>query len=756
MTFPGNIATLKSRDSHRVERIRLRVLLPLTFAIILLFGVFTLGTFRIQKEDQRRENAVAARQTQALFAQELENSSDIMRSTISALMQDKELQYAFETRDRRVLLERGKPLLAEMNRLHGISHFYFHLPNRVNLLRIHEPDHSGDKINRATILEAERTGHPSTGIERGPSGLFVLRTVVPWRSGGHLIGYLEMGKELTNVAQNMHGLLQAHVIVSVYKKFLDRAQWEKNKPQIGSHIEWDQFPNTVVMDKDISEIPTELVTYLKGSPITGTQGTFTLSSHNKVTQVTLVPLTDLSGRTLGDLIIARDVSASAHEITRAELAVLGMCLIVGSALLISFYIFLGRVERTLLSGRQELESTNRTLSQEIEERAKTEVLLLRAKEEAEVASAAKNEFLSRVSHELRTPMNAILGFGQVLETQELTPRQTKAVTNILKAGSHLLKLINEVLDISRAESGNIAVSEDVVSLDEMLRRAFDLIRPVAKQHEIHLSTSGLATARGQYVAADEQRLMQVLLNLVANAVKYNRPGGCVQISCEPKGTDHIRINVTDTGQGISKEDLEKLFVPFERLRAGQTQIEGTGLGLALSKRLVEAMGGTIGATSVIGEGSTFYVELRRTAAPEEEQTQDLETAPHSGTCTVLAIEDNQPNYWLLEEVLKSLPEVSLMGAIQGSMGLDLAKQHRPDLILLDLHLPDMTGHDVLRALRADAMTRDIPVVVLSADATRESVERLTSAGIQHYLTKPLDVALFLSVVQEYLRLPVTA
>jgi signal transduction histidine kinase len=376
-----------------------------------------------------------------------------------------------------------------------------------------------------------------------------------------------------------------------------------------------------------------------------------------------------------------------------------------------------------------------------------------AKKEADAANRAKSEFLSRMSHELRTPLNAILGFGQLLEMDVSNPQQREGVEQILKAGRHLLNLINEILDIARIEARRMSLSIELVHLEEALAESLDLIRPAANQRHIVLEQQ--TPLHDLVVMADRQRLKQVLLNLLSNAVKFNRDGGRVTLSCEARPQERLRIKVTDTGPGIAATDLAKLFTPFERLGAEQTGHEGTGLGLALSKTLVEAMRGTMGVESVVGRGSTFWTELP--LAPEAArgpQVREPVTAASVGAPvtkaakTVLYIEDNLSNLKLLEQVMVRRPEVKLLTAMQGRLGIDLARQHRPDLILLDLDLPDVRGDEILRILRADDSMIAIPVVILTATARPGEIKRLLAAGARAYLTKPIDIPALFKLLDE--------
>ncbi|TMK96704.1 MAG: response regulator [Actinobacteria bacterium] len=411
--------------------------------------------------------------------------------------------------------------------------------------------------------------------------------------------------------------------------------------------------------------------------------------------------------------------------------------------------------RGFQEANESLLRVNRDLERQVTERLEAEEAAGRAKGEAERANRAKSEFLSRMSHELRTPLNAILGFSQLLEMDSLEPEQQESVQQILKGGKHLLDLINEVLDIARIESGRMALSVEPLLLADALWEAIDLIHPLAAEQGIELRTEDSWPA-DLYVRADRQRLKQVFLNLLSNGVKYNRPGGCLTVRCTEIHESRLRIEVSDQGAGIAPEMMSRLFMPFERLGAEATEVEGTGLGLALSKGLVEAMGGTLGVESALGTGSTFFVELSLSESPGagEEGLEAAERMPLrtvEGTRTLLYIEDNMANLRLIERALSHRPDITLLSAMQGRLGLDLARQHLPDLILLDLHLPDLPGEVFLRHLQEDPRIRAIPVVVLSADATPGQMQRLLAAGARAYLTKPLDMRSFFQLVDEALQ-----
>ncbi len=435
---------------------------------------------------------------------------------------------------------------------------------------------------------------------------------------------------------------------------------------------------------------------------------------------------------------------------------------------------LGGIERVFLSTKSPYRDTVGNLLgvigivREVTEQRRAAEALRLAKEEAEKANHAKSEFLSRMSHELRTPLNAILGFGQLLEMGEMNRHESESIGHILKAGRHLLGLIDEVLALSRIEAGRMNLSLEPVAVAEVAQECLSLVKQQAAERGVRCENLCHDPDPGEtcYVQADRQRLRQVLLNLLSNAVKYNHEGGRLRLACRrvlasEGDRHHLRLEVSDTGAGMQAAEIARLFTPFERLSAEKSFTEGTGLGLALSKGLVEAMHGTIGVDSVPGEGSTFWLCLPLAEDPLVNVSRGG-SAP-SGQCegedcegTILYVEDNLSNLRLIELLLEAHPGVTLLSAQQGTLGLEMARATRPDLILLDLHLPDIPGWEVLAALRADPATRDIPVVIVSADATSPQIERLMKAGARGYLTKPINVPTLMQTLARYLQAPSNA
>ncbi|RON25318.1 ATP-binding protein [Pseudomonas lini] len=399
------------------------------------------------------------------------------------------------------------------------------------------------------------------------------------------------------------------------------------------------------------------------------------------------------------------------------------------------------------------------ITRDITDRRAAEIALSTAREEAERASRAKSEFLSRMSHELRTPLNSILGFAQLLDMD--SPKGQRAqIGHILRAGQHLLTLINEVLDIAKIEAGRLPLNVEAVPLAVVLQEALTLVSPMACDAGIQLVELPMLAADSGIVA-DRQRLVQVLLNLLSNAIKYNRPQGQVYIEVRVI-QQRIAVSVCDTGKGIAAERLEQLFKPFERLET-DPNVEGTGLGLALSKSLLEMMNGSLTVKSQPGAGSSFtlelpFVRLQPAIEPPAARishptvTAALTAPDYQGK--VLCIEDNLSSLALIETLLQRRPHIQLLSSMQGQMGLDLARQHAPQLILLDVALPDLDGFNVLHRLRQSSITRAIPVLMITADASDLTHLALLEAGATAVLTKPINIPSFLAHLDQHLPEPV--
>jgi PAS domain S-box-containing protein len=379
-----------------------------------------------------------------------------------------------------------------------------------------------------------------------------------------------------------------------------------------------------------------------------------------------------------------------------------------------------------------------------------------AKMVAERANLAKSDFLSSMSHELRSPLNAILGFAQLMESGSPlpTPTQKASIDQILQGGWYLLELINEILDLALIESGKLSLSLEPMSLSEVLLDCQAMIEPQAQKSGIRM---GFPRGDAPYfVKADRTRVKQVLINLLSNAIKYNRAGGTVDVTCA-NSAKRIRISVQDTGEGLSPEKLAQLFQPFNRLGQEASAEEGTGIGLVVCKRLVELMGGEIGAVSTVGVGSVFWVELNLAAAPQLAAGADELLAPHqvrvahdAALRTLLYVEDNRANMQLVEQLIGRRSDMRLLSAGDGTRGISLARIHQPEVILMDINLPGISGIQALKILREDPATAHIPVLAISANAMPHDIKKGLEAGFFRYLTKPIKVNEFMEALDRAL------
>jgi signal transduction histidine kinase/CheY-like chemotaxis protein len=386
-------------------------------------------------------------------------------------------------------------------------------------------------------------------------------------------------------------------------------------------------------------------------------------------------------------------------------------------------------------------------------RKQVELELNNAMAIAEKANLAKSDFLSSMSHELRTPLSAILGFAQLMESGSPmpTPSQKRSIDQILQAGWYLLELINEILDLALIESGKLSLSLEPISLAEVMQECQAMIEPQARKRGISVVFPQFAIR--YFVKADRTRVKQVLINLLSNAIKYNKLGGTVDVKCITSTPGRIRICVEDTGDGLTAEKLAQLFQPFNRLGQEANVEEGTGIGLVVAKRLIEWMGGAIGVESAVGKGSVFWIEMDLTPEPQI----DTGVAPISTVAqmpvqadeqlrTLLYVEDNPANLQLVEQIVARRPDMRLLSARNGTLGIELARASRPDVILMDINLPGMSGIKAMQILHADTATAHIPVVALSANAIPRDIERGLQAGFFRYLTKPIKVNEFMDTL----------
>ncbi len=400
---------------------------------------------------------------------------------------------------------------------------------------------------------------------------------------------------------------------------------------------------------------------------------------------------------------------------------------------------------------------------DISERKAIEKAIIKNKEEAEKANNAKSDFLARMSHELRTPLNAIIGFSQYLQRNKDNPLladQLADVKTIQSAGNHLLFLINEILELSVIESGKMVISQETVSVSQVMKETMDLIRPMSEEMNVEIRDD-ISKGERHYVISDKFRLKQVLLNLISNAVKYNRDDGKVSVFCEEMPDGFLRINIMDNGLGIDDSQKEHMFDAFTRVHSTEKNVDGAGIGLTIAQKIIRAMKGKLDLHSTPGQGSCFYIELPSCESPDQEiieSDKKLETSDHlislednESIFTVLHIEDDPLNVMLIKKLFSANPCLKYFSTQQGKMGMELARLHKPDIILMDMDLPEENGVDLCYKLKKDKRTKQIPVAALSALGMPSEINAAKKAGVNEYMVKPIDLDVLTTIFNKYMK-----
>lgn len=835
--------------------------------LVILLGTFALSANLWEQHDFGESLAKLQQSVEINYQTAVDQEAGMLSATLVTILHDERIKRAFMSQDRDVLLKEVQPLFAILKRDHSITHFYFIKPDRINLLRVHQPGRYGDLINRYTLLRAQRDRKLVYGIEVGPIGTLTLRAVVPWFDGDKLLGYVELGKEIENVIRDIKPALHADIAVVLDKSLLKRSDWEEGMRMLNRKPDWDQFPLDVVVMSTIEPLPGVAAAYvpawrdLKG----GKAGQEIASENGRRYGMAITPIVDAGSRRVGSLLVIEDVTEMSQLMHRDLLLVIAACLLFGALLFGIFRAILVRVEKRLLeaeSARQNafqyqhtmhhltavvngmgdgllvvdasgaITHANRSftdmfgLNASLIGRACRELfaedlvaLIERTLQGADAAnfpvssqislpgkrtanaiaallepgeqgrkseqgavftfrditreleiSRMKTDFIANVSHELRTPLTSVLGFAKLIRKQfsqtilpalgEVTDKTAKAATRIndnldiiILEGERLSNLINDVLDLTKIEAGKVEWRNEQIMVADLIQHAAAASSSLFEQKGLHLVTE--IPDKLPILAGDSDRLLQVIINLLSNAVKFTAKG---EVVCGARLVEKgLAIYVRDTGIGISPADQQQLFERFRQVGDTLTdKPKGTGLGLAICSQIARHYGGTITVDSMPGIGSTFTLILplpEGVALPAQEGVVRLRdyllSSEQESTAgyTVLVVDDEANIRALLRQELEEAG-YRVREAVDGYDAISQARTSPPDLIVLDVMMPGISGFDVVSVLRGAPETSSIPLIILSIIEDRQRGKQL---GVDRYLTKPVRMEELIESIDSLLK-----